>query len=58
MRIGDLVKHKRNGSYGTVMEIRTTKDAMPAFALVYSPTISSYTVYSLRMLEVINENEV
>ena len=55
MQIGDLVKHKGNGSYGTVVEVRKTIDDCPVMATVYYPNQGHSMLASSRRLEVINE---
>ena len=55
MQVGDLVKHIGNGSYGTVVEVRKTKDDYPAMATVYY-YIEGYSMLAPSgRLEVINE---
>jgi hypothetical protein len=58
MKVGDLVKHKSYGSYGTVVDIRNTRDGFPAMATVYFAAKGYSMLHSLGKLEVLNEKKV
>ena len=37
MQVGDLVKHKRYGNYGIVLNTRLSRDGFPVMATVHYP---------------------
>ena len=54
MKIGDLVKHKSDGSYGTVMQVRKNNWQVEiGLALVYWPQCGCNVLQPAGQLEVV-----
>ena len=58
METGDLVKHKNDGSYGIVVEVRETQHTVlrrPCLCVVYWFTQNCSVLHRSSQLETINE---
>ena len=56
MQVGDLVKNKRYGNYGIVLNTRKTKEGYPAMATVYYPDNGYKMLECLNRLEITHES--
>ena len=54
MKVGDLVKHKADGSFGTVMNLRRNHwQDRAGLVIVYWPMSDSCVLHPVRQLEIV-----
>ena len=58
MKVGDLVIHKSDNSYGTIVSVRSFTDGTPAMAVIHWTSEDVVMLHTPRQIEVIDEKQV